>query len=164
MVKIHAEAAPSCGKTLLEVRIPSSLEWMTALVVRLVKLGIDEKLILEEDRDRMEVCCEEALKNSIIHGNQENSKKWVTVRMFRDGEDWGVTFSDEGQGFGPERITDPQDPDFPWMEHGRGIHMLRALMDRIEYFSGGRTLVCRRKVSGQASRSPAASRATQSQS
>jgi anti-anti-sigma factor len=140
-MKIRAEAACLEGETLLETQISSDLRWKTALSVRIAGLLVDRALVHPEEREKLEVCCEEALKNAIIHGNKENPRTLVTVRVFETPEAWGISVKDQGQGFAADRIPDPEDPNFVWMESGRGLHLMQHVMDSVELYSGGNHIV-----------------------
>ena len=145
-MKIHAEEAPVRGETVLETRIQSDLSLKTPLTLRIVSELVSEGLIKEEEREKFEICCDEAIKNAIVHGNGENPSRWVLARVFRDGDGWGISVEDQGAGFGEEEIQCKKDPCLVWKEEGRGIQVMEHVMDRVEYFSGGRQLVLSMKM------------------
>ena len=147
-MKIHSASAPKRGETLFETTIPSDLSTKTPMVIRLVSTILDEGLVSQSESQQFEICFEEALKNAMVHGNQADIDKRLTVRLFRDSREWGVEISDEGNGFSAENIPDPTDPEFPWREDGRGIHLMTHICDQVEFFSGGRTLVLTSKIGG----------------
>ena len=141
MIAIHPEPAPATGTKILEAGIASDLALKTPLGIRVVSALVGSGHLREDERSQFETCFEEAIINSIVHGNQEDPRRQVTVRAYVDGDDWQVHVIDEGEGFELSAITDPTDPDFPWLEHGRGIHMIRHIAGGLEYWSGGRTAV-----------------------
>ena len=145
-MKIHEEEAPARGETLLETHIQSDLCLKTPLTLRIVSQLIADGLIEEEDREKLEICCEEALKNAIVHGNGENPARWVIVRVFRDEEEWGISVEDQGAGFSEEKARESKPSSPLWLEEGRGIQLMEHVMDRVEYFSGGRHLVLSMKI------------------
>ena len=57
---------------------------------------------------------------------------------------------DEGAGFDIRAVPDPTAPEHRMSTHGRGIYLMRALMDEVSFEEGG-TVVCMRK--GTTSRS-----------
>lgn len=145
-MKIREEEAPVRGETLLETRIQSDLCLKTPLTLRIVSELVSEGLIKEDEREKLEICCEEAIKNAIVHGNGENLARWVLVRVFRDGNEWGISVKDQGAGFGEEEIERTKDPCLVWKEEGRGIQVMEHVMDKVEYFSGGRQVVLSMKM------------------
>jgi len=141
MIEIRTDTAPETGTKILDTGIASDISLKTPLAIRVMSALVEAGCLREEDRTRYETCFEEAIINSIEHGNREDPRRLVTVRVFVDGDAWRVHIVDEGEGFAPEAVTDPASPDFPWLERGRGIHMIRHLAGSLEYYSGGRTAV-----------------------
>jgi len=93
----------------------------------------------------IEVALREALLNAIIHGNREDPRKHVYVTIFcgTDGE-VAMTIRDEGAGFDSSSVPDPTAPEHRMSTHGRGIYLMRALMDEVSFEEGG-TVVYMRK-------------------
>jgi len=131
------------GETLFQTRIASDLSLKTPLSIRLASVLLENDLISRDQRDKYEVCFEEALKNAIVHGNQQDAGRSVAVRLFREEVEWGVTVEDEGSGFSPDVLDEPSEL---WEESGRGIRLMEHIVDRLEYQNGGRsvTLTVRR--------------------
>ena len=51
--------------------------------------------------------------------------------------------TDEGEGFEPKALPDPTSPEFLEREGGRGVFLMRALSDAIEYRAEGRSVEMR---------------------
>lgn len=88
----------------------------------------------------LQLALEEALTNAVKHGNCCDPDKSVTVRFCVDDQRAVVVVRDEGEGFEPEEVPDPTQPDRLPVPNGRGIMLLRAYMDEIEYRDRGREL------------------------
>ncbi|MFQ5628471.1 MAG: ATP-binding protein, partial [bacterium] len=71
--------------------------------------------------------------NAIIHGNKQDQKKKVYLNIFIDNNTLKVVVQDEGKGFNPESLPDPLDPDNLLKESGRGIFILKSLMDDVSF-------------------------------
>lgn len=86
----------------------------------------------------IEVALREALLNAIIHGNREDPHKHVYVTIFceADGE-VAMRIRDEGAGFDSSLLPDPTTPERRMSTHGRGIYLMRALMDEVSFEEGG---------------------------
>ena len=103
----------------------------------------------EEERDSLAIAVTEVGNNAIIHGNKRDPNKQVHLSIaVREGE-VRVVIRDEGVGFNPEALSNPLDPENLLRESGRGVFIVRSLMDEVLYdFSRGGTevtIVKRRK-------------------
>ncbi len=79
------------------------------------------------------VALTEALSNAILRGNGDDPAKHVHVRAEVDMERLVVEVADEGPGFDFEaKIIDPTTPENLDREDGRGLFLMRKLMDRVE--------------------------------
>ncbi len=87
----------------------------------------------EEDRDSIAISITEIVSNAISHGNKRNKDKNVTIvyELFKDH--LVITVQDEGGGFNVREINDPLDPKNLLKDSGRGIYIVRALMDDVKF-------------------------------
>ncbi len=94
----------------------------------------------------IEVALGEALLNAVIHGNAEDPYKrvYVTTRCRADGE-VSITIRDQGQGFDIGAVPDPTAAKNKMSTHGRGIYLMRALMDEVSFEEGGKVVHMRKK-------------------
>ena len=93
----------------------------------------------------IEIALREALLNAVIHGNHEDPCKHVFVEVrCGSGGEVSITIEDEGAGFEIGSVPDPTAPGRLMSDHGRGIHLMRALMDEVSFEAGG-TIVHMRK-------------------
>jgi len=86
----------------------------------------------------IKLALEEALTNAVRHGNQRDPTKTITVRYSITAERAVVIVRDEGPGFEPEEIPDPTTEDRLSVPSGRGIMLIKAYMDEVEYRDEGR--------------------------
>jgi serine/threonine-protein kinase RsbW len=94
----------------------------------------------------IEMALREALANAIVHGNQQDSRKCVHVdcRCTTDGE-VSITVQDEGPGFDADSVADPTTPKNRLLTQGRGIYLMKTLMDEVRFEQRG-TVVFMRKA------------------
>lgn len=79
------------------------------------------------------VAVSEAVNNAVSHGNKNDPEKKVTLDLdYKDGE-IVVTVEDEGGGFNPDKLPDPLAPENLLKPSGRGIHIMRSLMDKVDF-------------------------------
>lgn len=74
----------------------------------------------------------ELVNNAILHGNRSAPDKDVTVRISRENSSVRISVADQGNGFDPEVIENPIEDDNLLKEVGRGIFIVRALMDSVD--------------------------------
>ncbi|MGZ4779170.1 MAG: ATP-binding protein [Thermoanaerobaculia bacterium] len=75
----------------------------------------------------------EAVANAIKHGNKLDARKRVNAAFHLRGMELEITISDEGEGFDPEQVSDPLNPQNLMKTSGRGIFYMRTFMDRVHY-------------------------------
>ena len=86
----------------------------------------------------IQLALHEALANAVIHGNGENSCKrvYVSCRCYMDGE-VSITVRDEGRGFASSAVLDPTFRENLLFTHGRGVYLMKTLMDEVSFEEGG---------------------------
>jgi serine/threonine-protein kinase RsbW len=83
------------------------------------------------------VALTEALSNAILRGNEEDPTKFVRITARVDDVRLVIDVADEGVGFDIDACTvDPTRPDRLDCEDGRGLFLMRKLMDRVERLEG----------------------------
>lgn len=84
----------------------------------------------------------EAVSNAINHGNKQNPSKNVNFIVRADKDDIYIKVKDEGDGFNPDDVADCLEPENLLKSSGRGIFIIRELMDNVKINSddGGTTL------------------------
>lgn len=87
----------------------------------------------------------EALSNAMLYGNECDSGRRVRVELEIEPGEVRARISDEGTGFDPDRVPDPRLPENLMRPDGRGIFLMRALMDEVHFNPAGNsvTLVLR---------------------
>jgi serine/threonine-protein kinase RsbW len=101
----------------------------------------------KEAEEDIEIAIHEALANAVIHGNHENQEKRVHVacRCSMDGEVL-ISVRDEGEGFDSRVVPDPTDAQRLLFTHGRGLHLMKALMDEVSFEENGTVVRMRKRV------------------
>ncbi|MXX54305.1 MAG: ATP-binding protein, partial [Gemmatimonadetes bacterium] len=88
---------------------------------------LDRRLLLFNFR----VGLTEALSNAMLYGNRNQPGGRVRVELrVRPGE-VRASVSDQGRGFDPDRVPDPRLPANLLRPDGRGVFLMRALMDEV---------------------------------
>jgi serine/threonine-protein kinase RsbW len=79
------------------------------------------------------VAATEAVNNGIFHANKSNPEKKVTIVCAVTEKMLSCSVRDEGRGFNSVNIPSPLDEKNLLNEHGRGIFLMRTLMDTVEF-------------------------------
>jgi len=90
-----------------------------------------------------QIAASEAIVNAIVHGNKQDPQKKVHVDVAAEGDTLTLQIKDEGEGFDVDKLPDPTDESNLYKESGRGIYIIRSLVDefKIDSNSGGTTMV-----------------------
>ena len=134
-----ASPQPDAGlRVSLQVEIPSDVAYIER-VVDLVRHSCSELAFNSHQLAlNVPVALSEALSNAILRGNQEDPEKRVRVRAEMDTSRLVLEIADEGVRFDIDANTrDATDPDNLEREDGRGLFLMRALMDQVERFDTG---------------------------
>jgi serine/threonine-protein kinase RsbW len=129
----------------LRQSLPSQIALISPFVDQLMQLIV--KCRNQEDSGlEIETAMREALANAVVHGNQEDPHKFVHVacRCTTDGE-VSITVQDEGQGFDGNAVQDPTAPENLLVKHGRGVYLMKTLMDEVRFEQGGALVYMRKK-------------------
>jgi len=131
---------------------------------------------------RLGMALHEALSNSVVHGNLEISSELrqgdegafaralavraadphyvsrvVEISVDFDGSRCEWTLTDQGKGFDVDRVdqSEPANEADLLRPSGRGILMMRALMDEVRYDAGGRRVILTLRRRGEEQRQQA---------
>jgi serine/threonine-protein kinase RsbW len=93
--------------------------------------------------NRLLVATTEAVNNGIIHGNKRDPGKTVIITCSLNGQSLVVRVQDEGPGVDPSKLPDPLSEENLLRENGRGVFLMRSLMDEVvfEKVPGGSIVV-----------------------
>jgi serine/threonine-protein kinase RsbW len=121
----------------LRQALPSKVAAISPFTEQLMRFILNFRMADGSEID-IEMALLEALANAVIHGNGDDSRKsvYVTCRCYMDGE-VSVTVRDEGKGFDSSTVLDPTVLENLMFTHGRGIYLMKTLMDEVSFEEGG---------------------------
>ncbi len=121
----------------IQIQIPSLSE-----NIRIIESFIDnakEKYSLDDDiYGNIMIAVTESVNNAILHGNKNDSKKNVTLKLVLDNSQIKFIVSDQGSGFDYHSLPDPTSPENLNKPGGRGIFLMRHLCDEVHFNDNGR--------------------------
>ena len=126
----------------IEVSIPSDVRFIADVVGLVTRQCAERQLSPRACNLMVPVALTEALSNAILYGNREDRAKSVLLRARLDDRSLVLEVVDEGSGFDMDACTsDPTSPDNLSREDGRGLFLMRTLMDRVERYTDGGNVV-----------------------
>jgi len=128
--------------------MPSEIKAIWPLMGRLMRL-IEGSHCVAGGEPAVELALEEALNNAVVHGNRMDRQKLVQVRCRCElGKGVSVVVKDQGQGFDPNAVPDPTTAENIGADHGRGIWLMKSVMDEVSFERGGTEVHMRKTSAG----------------
>jgi serine/threonine-protein kinase RsbW len=95
-------------------------------------------LALSRDQtENLAVALAEALSNAVVHGHRQRHEKRVRIELTLRPRCCVVEVTDSGDGFDTRAVEDPTAPQRVLSPGGRGVYLMRRLVDRVEYNAKG---------------------------
>tara|TARA_R110002096_G_scaffold134956_5_gene286335 strand:+ start:10498 stop:10956 length:459 start_codon:yes stop_codon:yes gene_type:complete len=135
-----------------EVTIPSDTSEGQAVQARIVE-ALEVREYPEKDVFSVRLALEEALVNAIKHGNRMSPDKSVEINCWISDERVRVEIQDEGEGFDRSHVPDPTLLENLERPCGRGIMLMGAFMNLIEYNEQGNKVILE-KIKGVSPKPP----------
>ncbi len=118
------------------IAIPSNQEFLSDVDLFIEGVlrgfGADESTVAD-----IAISVSELVNNAILHGNKSNSEKTVTVTISDENGGATISVADQGGGFDPSGVENPIDDANLLKEVGRGIFIVRSLMDTVDIDASG---------------------------
>jgi serine/threonine-protein kinase RsbW len=117
----------------IESTPPASQKVQDQIIKDIHRHGYNDQCIFA-----IKLALEEAMTNAIKHGNRLDPKKKVHVHGTVSSTEAVIEIEDEGPGFERCGVPNPTLPENLEKCNGRGIHLIEAYMNEVEYTQGGR--------------------------
>jgi serine/threonine-protein kinase RsbW len=115
-----------------EVKLPSELSTVEAIEGKAEEFarraGFDEDTACQ-----IAMISREAAANAVLHGNRKDPNKKVRAKFSVTSDTLTIQVADEGAGFNPGDVPDPLSPEGLLKPSGRGIFLMRAIMDEVNF-------------------------------
>jgi serine/threonine-protein kinase RsbW len=138
------------------LELPNDLRAIEQSVDYLTDRGREVGFDSDRLRLNFRVGLTEALANAMLYGNCRDPRKRVRIEAHLTPNEITVRVTDEGRGFDPDAVLDPTLPANRRRAGGRGIFLIRQLMDRVEFNDRGNSITMV-LLSGEAARQQAVS-------
>ena len=139
---VRRRRVPTPGGSTVQVslRVPSDVACIEEVIEVLMRHLCNDSWLCRRLRFNLRVAVAEALANAIVAGNQEDSRKWVEVQAELGGDILKVEVTDQGPGFDPTQIQDPLLPEDLDRASGRGLYLIRKLVDDVRFNPSGNSI------------------------
>lgn len=122
---------------LLDLSIAADSE-AVATVVDAISETLARLEVPEQKRFEIALAVQEALANAVVHGCGNDPSKQVRCRVKSDPRGRIVIIvTDPGPGFSPAVLSDPKRGENLYADHGRGVYLIRQLMDEVHFERNG---------------------------
>ncbi len=119
-----------------DITIPSEIKYIREVSSKILKIletrHIDESVLFD-----IRLCVEETVRNAIEHGNLKDKRSRVIINYRISGDRFTIEVEDEGAGFDHKALPDPTYGDNLMKNSGRGVYLVRRLMDKVEFNEKG---------------------------
>jgi serine/threonine-protein kinase RsbW len=120
----------------IQIRVPNQTRYLS-LIGKIGENLVREICRLQNNKDsfahNLNVVLTEAMSNAIKHANVADPDKEVQIHINVTAKELGVKVYDSGQGFDLNSIPCPAFDSDCLNETGRGIFIIRSLMDSVVY-------------------------------
>ena len=120
----------------ITVKIPSEIRYIKEVSLNILTYlkpyDIDPDTLFD-----IKLCIEEALRNAMVHGNNSDKRLFVNVSYWVKGAYFNIEIKDEGSGFNHKLIPDPTTGNNIMKTSGRGVYLIKNLMDIVEFNKSG---------------------------
>ena len=117
------------------LEIQSKISELPEVAALTEKCG-EEAGFSSDEIDDMTISVTEAVNNAIKHGNNEDESLRVDISYTIEEDKISVEVKDQGGGFEMEGVKDPRVGENLLRDNGRGILIMKTLMDEVNVTLG----------------------------
>jgi serine/threonine-protein kinase RsbW len=125
--------------------IPSDLTYVIGVNYHISNLLKEFGFPPQDTRVNIPLACDEAITNAIVHGNRSQPDKKVSIQIYVSPNRFRIRVRDEGEGFDLAKVADPTRGDALLRSSGRGVYLMRNIMDSVEFKESGRVIELEKK-------------------
>jgi len=127
------------------IKTPSENRYIKKVSGRILS-SLEPHGVSEETTFDIKLCVEEAVRNAIVHGNHSRKDKTVKIAYSIEGGRITIEVEDEGKGFDHTTLPDPTDTNYIMRNSGRGVYLIKKLMDSVDFNEAGNRITMVKKI------------------
>jgi serine/threonine-protein kinase RsbW len=124
------------GQTRLDISFPADVNRVGEVVDKVVALACELYGDTGKEQE-IALALTEALANAVKHGSKNNPALKVQCEVITNGPAMHIVVRDSGPGFDPSSVANPLELAGLTADHGRGLHMIRQLVDEVRFARNG---------------------------
>jgi serine/threonine-protein kinase RsbW len=128
------------GSVRMDFVIPSDLTYVLGINYHISNLLKEFGFPAQDTRVNVPLACDEAITNAIVHGNESRADKKVSIQIYVSPNRFRIRVRDEGEGFDLARVANPTQGEALLRASGRGVYLMRSIMDFVDFREGGRVV------------------------
>jgi anti-sigma regulatory factor (Ser/Thr protein kinase) len=126
------------GQVRLDFLLPDDLSYVLGMNYLLSLLLKEFAFPVVDSRVNIPLACDEAITNAMVHGNKNDPEKKVEVQIYISYSRFKMRVRDQGDGFDTSSLRNPTEGENLLRSSGRGIFLMKSIMDSVEFKDGGR--------------------------
>ncbi len=131
-----------------KIYMPSDLKNIKQVVGEIAAL-LKARHIDEPDIFDIRLCMEEALINAVKYGNKFDKALEIEVDFSIADDKISISVEDKGTGFDHSRLPDPTEEENLLTGSGRGVFLIRHLMNELRFNKKGNRLTMVKYFNGR---------------
>ena len=131
----------------IEKILPSRFEAIAEFITTLFDSLKTETSLTQEEAFDIKLALEESITNAIKHGNRFDPQRKVLIDVELLGGLLTIKVKDQGDGFDADKVPDPTKKDKLMKTSGRGVFLIKKIMDEVRFADGGREICMAKKLS-----------------
>ncbi len=124
----------------LDFSFPANLKYVSPAAGFISRLAREHGFHPRVWSENLPLALGEALANAVEHGCRGDASMEVRVEVRIEHDVLKVRIEDEGSGFDTASLPDPHSDEGLLIGSGRGVMLMRALVDRVAFEDGGRVV------------------------
>ena len=130
---------------IIKLEIPSLMDFVYLLDAVITEI-LQQMEFDRDATDQVNLAVIEAGTNAIKHGNREEPRKRAYFDFMMYPEELVVIVRDEGEGFDAQTTEDPLKPENLLNSSGRGLFLMEACMDSVDFSQNGTVVTMTKKL------------------
>jgi serine/threonine-protein kinase RsbW len=128
-------------RQITQISTPSHADYICEVIYQIALSAVAVGFAEHDLDNNLKLALVEAVTNAMEHGNHWDVNKRVEVEAVATPELLEVRVRDQGEGFDFSHLPDPTQEENLLCERGRGIFLMRSIMDQVVFVPPGNQVI-----------------------